>query len=168
MEYYLYEQSMHELFEPENITEQKILSFINLPQGWHVGEGVPSSYQTAKNALSLVYLAQTCSFQTDAVPGVNGEIQVIIYHANHRLEFTIEEDNTVTFIHEHDGQEIAYHEEINLYDALNRLNEFRGSVCDLSESLPHPCTWGTNEDLAAWHSQIPPMEAEFRLFHQNV
>jgi|WetSurMetagenome_2_1015567.scaffolds.fasta_scaffold118454_2 hypothetical protein len=166
--FYLLEHSCHELFESRNISEQKILSFINLPQGWHFGEGVPSSHEAAKYALSILYLAQTCSFQTDAIPGLNGEIQVICYNEDDRLEFTIEPDNTITFIHERDGQEISYYEGMNLRDTLIKLNEYRGRVCDLSESSIHPNISGTREDLAVWHSQVPPTGAAFQLFPSPV
>ena len=74
-----------------HITEKKIQSFKELESGWHYGEGVSIKQSVLDNAILLNQEAINQAFyETDAFPGLNGEVMVTIYSGEHYLEFTLE------------------------------------------------------------------------------
>ncbi len=149
---------------PENITEKKIESFLNLSNGWHFGAGHPPSIDTVTQALSVLHKAQSYSLKTDAIPGIDGEIQIICFNKDDTLEFTIEKIDKITIVLERGGQEVIYREEQSLKEALKQLTNYGKEICNLSESSTNVTTSNTLEDLAIWHSRTPPTQAEYRLF----
>lgn len=82
-------------------TEDKIRSFMNLSPGWNHGEGVPPSRQVFQKAMKINGFAIETGFLTDAVPGLNGEIQIAVYgekqKRNSYLELTANDDRSVNF-----------------------------------------------------------------------
>ncbi len=103
-------------------TTAKILSFGELPVGWHYGGGVPPAKETIAAALKLNEEAEASGFdKTNAFPGIEGEIQVTAYFGALCLEFTIERDGGITFVKEKDDQEIAYEPTLTLDEAIDRL-----------------------------------------------
>lgn len=77
---------------------KKIKSFLDLSPGWHHGEGIPPKQQTAQRALHIGRFAISKRLLIDAVPGLNGEIQVAIYgHGSNKdryLEVTVEDEGS--------------------------------------------------------------------------
>lgn len=82
-------------------TEGKIRSFMNLYPGWNHGEGVPPSRQVFQKAMEINGFTIESGFLTDAVPGLNGEIQIAVYgekqKRNSYLEITVEDAHSVNF-----------------------------------------------------------------------
>lgn len=87
--------------EMAQTTEDKIRSFMNLSPGWNHGEGVPPSRQVFQKVMEINGFAIETGFQTDAVPGLNGEIQIVVYgekkKRNSYLELTVEDAHSVNF-----------------------------------------------------------------------
>jgi hypothetical protein len=105
-------------------THKKILSFRALKKGWHFGEGVPLDELKLTQAIELNREAVQLGFlRTNAFPGVDGEIRVTVYHQEHYLEFTIETDDTITYIHEIDNREIENREGLSLEEAKGEIKE---------------------------------------------
>lgn len=94
-------------------TERKIESFQTKQYGWHYGEGVAFERATIDRAISL-HREVLCqgSFRTNAFPGLRGQVLVTVYHGNDYLEFSVEPDGTVAFLHEVDDREIDYREKL--------------------------------------------------------
>lgn len=103
-------------------TAEKILSFSELPVGWHYGDGAPPANETIDAALRLNEEAAQAGFEkTNAFPGVEGEVQVTAWIGSLCLEFTIERDGRITFVQEQAQREIAYESALTLDEAVNRL-----------------------------------------------
>lgn len=103
-------------------TQKKIWSFKSLTKGWHYGEGVPFTKDLLERAIALNQDALNFGFfETDAFPGISGEIMLVIYHENQDLEFTIETNGQITFVHEIDGEEILYEESLSFEDAKTKM-----------------------------------------------
>ena len=149
-------------------TAQKIASFRNLQVGWHYGSGVPPTDDTINKALILNSEAALAGFKkTNAFPGIDGEIQVTAYHHSTYLELTIEIDGTVTFVYEHDDNEIAY-EKLTFDEARTRLRKFRG----LTWALYGLSTSGSSTPIRSGSQALPlnlrVTGAESRLLIQTV
>ncbi len=109
-------------------TEKKIRSFGSLPKGWHCGEGGPVRHTTITKALRLLSIAGGLGYtETDAFAGVSGEAMLTIYSGKTYLEFTVEPDESVTFIREEDGEEVEYKEGLTVEEAADELIEARTS-----------------------------------------
>lgn len=104
------------------VTENKIRSFRELPDGWHYGEGVPATEVASDGAISLSReAARLAFFETDAFPGIHGEVMFTVYAGTHYLEFTFELNGSVAFLHERDGEELDYQEDLSLSDAMVKM-----------------------------------------------
>ncbi len=147
-----------------SFSEEKLLSFLKLPKGWYFGGGKPPSQETVDQALSILYEAQLYRLKTDAIPGADGEVQILCFNENDTLEFTIEQVDRITYVFEQGEQEVSYLENLSLEIARKKLKDYGVRICNISDSFTQATTSGTNEDLAVRHSKIPPMEAEYRLF----
>ncbi len=116
-------------------THKKILGFKSLKKGWHFGEGIPPEESRLTQSIELNREAVNLGFlRTNAFPGVDGEIRVTVYHQKHYLEFTIETDDTVTYIHEVDNQEIEYETGLSFEEAKGKIKAFREKEWNLSET----------------------------------
>ena len=119
------------LFSPpkvtaSQITERKIRGFRELERGWHYGEGVPIEQSTLDNAIVLHQEAVRLGFlETDAFPGLNGEVMFTIYLDDHYLEFILEPNGNVTFYREKSDEEISYQEGLSFQNAKEKIEQFR-------------------------------------------
>jgi hypothetical protein len=114
---------------------KKVDSFSNLSNGWHYGQGVPPLTQVIDKAKKLNDLALRIGFkETNAFPGIDGEVQITAYFKNLYLEFTIPSDGLITYVYERDHQEIEY-EQITYDEAITKIKSFRGLIWALSELL---------------------------------
>jgi hypothetical protein len=92
-------------------TGQKILSFRDLPLGWHYGNGGPIDDAVIVPAIQLYWhLLQNRLTSTDAFPGADGEIQLTAYHtasdgSRHYIGIMIEPSGELSLVYEIDGQD---------------------------------------------------------------
>jgi hypothetical protein len=135
---------------------RKIYSFLKLPKGWHYGSGGPPSISIVKKALKIAEMALLSVFDADACPGVEGEIMVSIYHKEHYLEFIIEPDQSVTFTHEINDEEVFYQDNISFNSAIDEIEKFkkfsREIWKDISESSVNLSICQEIRDSEALHS----------------
>lgn len=103
-------------------TLEKIQSFAHFEAGWSFGEGVAFAKNTLNKATQLAKTAHTLGFQeTDAFPGLNGEVMVTVYQGNEYWEFTLEPTETITFVYERDEETITYEEGLPFEFAVSLL-----------------------------------------------
>lgn len=138
-------------------TEQKIRDFRMLPEGWHFGEGVPPSNERINQALWLHDAAIALGYaETDAFPGVSGEVRVTIYRGQTYLEFTFEANGNATFVHEEGGTEIEYTDNLTFEKAIAKLIETQMRLWATSGSyIPNTMIAGKN-DFKASRLKIQP------------
>ena len=87
-------------------TEEKIRSFAALPPGWHFGQGVPPPPERVDQALRLLAAGREAGWpETDAFPGVDGEVRITFYREDGYLELTLERDGGVSVVREQNGVE---------------------------------------------------------------
>jgi hypothetical protein len=127
-----------------NNTEEKILNFANLESGWHLGEGVPIDARAMCEACSLNALLLTQGFfETDAFPGLSGEVQLTADFNNDYFEFTREPNGEWSFIHEHSDDVITESYALNLTEVENIAGGLHERICNTSD-LYHE-NIGTND-----------------------
>jgi len=165
------DEATYDLFRQEvsaaEVTENKILGFGELRNGWHYGAGVSFGHSLLQDAICLNREAiRMAFFETDAFPGIGGEIMVTIYSSDHYLEFILESDGSVTFCRERGGKEICYQEGLSFQEAKDRLLAFRKESWKQSESLVSGITMtGDWVDSRVWPSgtletlQVSPLSA---------
>jgi hypothetical protein len=106
----------------ENKTADKIWNFSNLKRGWRYGEGLDFDSSTISNAIQLLESGIGAGFQrTDAFPGRDGDITVALYRGKSRYGFNVEQQGTVSFLHESGTDEIACEEELSMDEALKKI-----------------------------------------------
>lgn len=88
----------------ENNTDEKILDFADVPPGWHFGEGSSISAAAIRDAAKLHEAFILNGFyETDAFPGLAGEIRVTAYFGSQYFEFTRETDGKWSYVSEKNG-----------------------------------------------------------------
>ena len=141
-------------------TLSKIKSFAKLPVGWHYGQGVPPSDITIARATILVIDAFLIgTIETNAFSGVDGEIQVTMYHDTSYLEFTIAPDGMVTTVHEEGGIEKDYEENVPFDQSLAKLKDYSNRIWASSGLSTTPTSTTERENLKALPLGTPVTEA---------
>ena len=106
-------------------TPAKIISFSDLPVGWHYGEGGPPTSSTIDLAQDLYWSLEALGYtQTDAFPGIHGEVMVTGYWGTRYAELIAEKDDTISIHLERDGDEIYSEEHRPFEEAAAALEHF--------------------------------------------
>lgn len=146
-------------------TKEKILKFAHLDVGWHFGEGVAISENSLGLGLAILDKLALIGFtETDAFPGVGGDVQITAYDLSDFYEFNIELDGTFTIVHERNGEELSYDASLSLMAALKRIEEFAFEKCDYSDSSILPTSTANVEGLQVRLSEIHQTAAESQLW----
>lgn len=131
-------------------TQDKIMSFLELQEGWHYGDGAPPSLKVVDYALKIVNQADFNDIKTNAFPGVYGEILVTLYHGDVCYEFTIENNLSIDFVEEKNGEDVRDAEGLKLAQALTIINDLgEGGWANTSEASKKTITTRTENDLQA-------------------
>ncbi len=105
-----------------NSTTNKIEEFRNLVEGWHFGEGFAPNDDTIKVAIFLNGVILNEGFtETDAFPGINGEIQITGYNDSLYVELTAEPNRLIIFVLEYEDETVVYEESLSLNQAIARI-----------------------------------------------
>ena len=151
------------------VTEKKIRRFGEFENGWHYGEGVSFEQSVLDNAIALNREAIRLAFyETDAFPGTDGEVMLVVYSGDYDLEFVFERDGSVTFCHERGDEEICYRERLSLQDARTIIAKFREKTWKESGFLASGFMIVGEAGLEVLHSGTPEMTQESRLLAENV
>ncbi|MBF0516072.1 MAG: hypothetical protein HQK97_02985 [Nitrospirae bacterium] len=152
----------------ENYAERKMLSYSTYAKGWYFGQGSPLSAKVLNQSMYLLYTAQAYSFFVDCALGVDGEIELVVYHDNDRLQFIITENNEIEFEHERksdllrpflpedETEEVCYEVGITFDDAITKINNLGRAIWTTHASALSNQTGYTGRiiDSAAVHSEI--------------
>jgi hypothetical protein len=157
-------------------TPAKIISFGELPVGWHYGEGTPAAPSAIDLAQDIYWILLSLGYkQTDAFPGIKGEVMITGYAGPRYVELIAETDSTISIELEFSGKEIYSEERRSLEEAVATLEQFS------QEPEPAEGQWSTSDSYIqststlipirtaskAWLSEIP-MEAAFQWSGANV
>lgn len=150
----------------------KIKSFEKLQPGWSFGEGSQFEKDILTKGIKLIKIAGSFGFkETDAFPGLNGEVMVTLYLEENYWEFTIQPDRNVTFVQEKNDETIIYEEGLSFKTAISKLKEIGILVLkekwNLSELLMQDITIQESEDLQVWSSKIQ-LVGGYRFSARNV
>ena len=105
-----------------NLVEKKIKSFLELSDGWHFSDGETPSIDVIEQAIKLHNtLVEVGLSQTDAFPGIDGEVRVTAYTRNSYYEFTIDKYFHVTFVYEINNRVQVFEEDLSINDAILRI-----------------------------------------------
>ncbi len=114
---------------------RKIIAFRKLPEGWHYGEGVAPSLSSIEIALRIAQRSLGPRYEEiDAVPGAEGEIQLLGYLGGLRAEATIETNGKIGLILESDERPIFSMDQISIVEAMSHL-EYWGSLWPFLSTL---------------------------------
>ncbi len=103
-------------------TLAKIQSFAQFRHGWSFGEGIGFAQSTLNRAIQLAKTAHTLGFhETDAFPGLNGEVMVTVYQGREYWEFTLQPTETITFVYEKDEEIVTYEDGLPFEFAVSLL-----------------------------------------------
>ena len=102
-------------------TTHKLYSFAQFPHGWHFGGGAPLGLLAVNHAQTINRVALANGWQTDAFPGVSGEIMLTVENAEHYYEIVIEANGTLTLVEEVNGEEVQ-RREILLPDVIETIS----------------------------------------------
>lgn len=106
----------------ETNASKKIQSFQTLSDGWSFGEGVAFRPHILNKANQLIKSAHAVGFQEmDVFPGLNGEIMMTIYLEEKYWEFTIEPDESVTFVYEVNNETRIYEDGLPFEFAVSMI-----------------------------------------------
>ncbi len=151
-----------------NETHGKIEGFKTLSAGWHFGTGVVPQESVIQRAsfINSVLLDEGFS-ETDAFPGIEGEIQVTGYRGDMYIEVTIQKDDSATFVLEDADRLQVYEEKLSIADVVTRI-KFWGTKWVSSGSSIQNTTTPVRNVSKAWHSGLPAMGAGFPSFAMSV
>lgn len=150
-------------------TDSKIWHFLQLEEGWNFGEGVGFSQDVVAKARYLNSLLGLNGFvETDAFPGLNGEIRVTAYWKTDYFEFTLESGGVWVFRHERNGEEADCRVAESLTDLFFIVSLLGRKVCSSSASCQQGGTGILDsKDFRVWLSGPAPME-ESRCFTKTA
>lgn len=172
---------------PMAATDQKIRSFASLPLGWHYGNGAPAPESLIRIARNYHNLFLTLGFsETDAFPGIDGEIMVTAYRGKNCIELTVGLDRDFVVTHECGGQE-KFHEhglsEVEATEALgvitanieqeecNTLYSFTSSIT--THVLNNSRIWPLKRQMTGaalqlfWSRAVPQQAEQFAPIYAN-
>ncbi|MDP2644199.1 MAG: hypothetical protein Q8P24_04620 [Desulfobacterales bacterium] len=158
MEKRMFESSNNYLFIPiSEYFSEKIKGFKRLPKGWNRGDGVPPDDRTIYESIEIANYAYNNFLLIDSVPGLDGEIQIVLYHQKTKeqqyIELTFESNNYNITHFENKNKKWKIIKDYNvksLKDIKNEIDKFiREMVLWKStlESYPKNNFIATSEDL---------------------
>jgi hypothetical protein len=115
-------------------TMMKIQSFENLALGWNYGEGGPIDPSVIRGAISiLLKFSLTGLTDTDAFPGINGEVMVTAYERDHYLEAIVESNGSISVTYDVNDVEKFSKERMEPEEALTKLQDLAGQIWNTSD-----------------------------------
>ena len=121
--------------------------------------------------MTIARLAMRYGFEVDSIPGIDGEIVVVIYHKEHRFEFSLELDNTIILIHDINDDIVTeeYRLVLSFEETLNKITNFAEELW--GQNTLDLCigfiTWEETEDLEGEYFAIQQVE-EFPSYQNLV
>lgn len=119
-----------EYYDYGYLTRKKIESFSTFRNGWNYNEGIKFDLDTINLALKLnnEIINNKEIDKTDAFPGLDGDIRIVIYSDMYYLEFTIRKTSNIHIIDyllEKNDRKIDFKEGITFDMAINIIKEWK-------------------------------------------
>jgi hypothetical protein len=151
-----------------NNTDEKILNFADVAMGWHFGEGVQISSSAIRDAAKLhdTFLLNGF-YETDAFPGLAGEVRVTAYHENQYFEFTREVNGKWSYVAELDGVIDDEQDSLTLEKAQGIVKNISERIWNTFDIFQDSTGTGEGSDFKVLHSGHRAMEA-YRLWNTLV
>lgn len=150
-------------------TEVKLRHFEHLLKGWHHGQGEVISSVAIGEAVELHrQLTGNLFFETDAFPGLNGEIQLTAYDASHCFEFTRARTGEWTFIHEEGWDEIVEIENLDFQQASEIVGSLRQRIWNTCTSWRDNIGIDTENAFEVWPLSLQIQTEESRSLQNLV
>jgi hypothetical protein len=156
-----------------NETERKIRSFSKLKAGWRLGGGQPFSQAVLDTASEInAHAVQAGFLQTDAFPGKNGEVSVVIYNDGNRYDFRVR-TASILFMHECNNEDVDEQDHLKLDAALKIIqcitkDTWTQKTCTLFFTYTSPILSQHLEDFALKPLRNPATELESLLSSKIV
>lgn len=108
-------------------TKKIIKTYLNLPIGWHYGEGGPMTEGVVNTSLELLEYAnrQLALYEFEPFPGVGGELLLSIHKGGYTLDLTVEPDLSITATLERGKEEIYDYEGLSVDEAKQKISDFK-------------------------------------------
>lgn len=130
--------------DPRPLAVRKIETFSRLGEGWSFGDGLRFEDSVINTAKSLVLHARKHGFlESDAFPGMQGDVLIRIYQGLHCLEFTVRNERCIDYVHEVEDAEIESEDDLTLDASTSKIQELRKDLCESFDfSKPYISTEG--------------------------
>ena len=142
-------------------TVKKIKSFEHLSPGWNYGRGGPISPSVISDATAFLWkFALSGLNDTDAFPGINGEVMVTAYEGEHYVEAIVEADGSISLTYEVNDVENFSKERMDSEEATRKLQEISGGIWNMFDFCIRTISTPTLDKIGSrvWLSEIPLME----------
>jgi hypothetical protein len=152
----------------QNPTERKIRAFARFQPGWRLGGGISFSKTVLKAAGKINRKAMDSGIlKTDAFPGRNGDISVVLYDGEDSYEFSIS-DTSIGFTHEKSNGEDEERLDLTLLDSLEIIPKLKEEKWNTFFISTFVIMTGSLEGFVQLPSPNPAMEVEYQSYHANV
>ena len=137
----------------------QILSFRNLAQGWHYGEGREATDFAVVEALAVYnYFLEYGVKTIEAFPDIDGGVLVSGYYEQHTLDVLCTHDGYINLLHEVDDEEFTEKEKISLDEFAAYLGGLLWETENLFGSFIPNILATQRNDLKVLLSKIHQME----------
>jgi hypothetical protein len=132
-------------------TEDKIASFAKLANGWSYSEGESFSTAVIDHTITLAQRALAEGFlETDAFPGLEGELMLAVYSQGKTLELVVNADESISSCLEISETQKVRDSHLSLKQAFQKIAELKAE-CTSSEHWTRIITTEHANDLS-----VPP------------
>jgi hypothetical protein len=151
-----------------NQTERKINAFARFQPGWRLGSGKSFSKAVVNAACKINRKAVDSGFfKTDAFPGRNGDISVVLYDDEDSYEFAIS-DTSIGFTHEKSNGEDEEKPGLTLRNSFELISKLKEEKWIASSIYTSVIMTGSAGDFVLLPSQTQVMEVEYQSSPVNV
>lgn len=160
-------------FRSEAPSIAKVISFARLYPGWHYGAGVPAPEKRVGRAIAYIMFFNGLGLdETDAFPGVDGEVMLTAYKGRHYLQLTLEANDRITAVYQINGDDVFYDEGLSNQDAISWIMDVVSKIeeteCATSGLFTQGILTTELENLRSLSSKTAPTAAGYRSFRRNV
>lgn len=137
--------------ERQGKTQEKLRKFTQRKQGWYFGEGEPPNEETASTCLGFLHFISDLNpphnLKTNAFCEIGGGIELCFYLGNKYIEITVENDGSLFYAREINGETVYEQEspELTQEGIRQLLSE------DLLPEFYYSQLWRTR-NFAGWSS----------------
>ena len=112
-------------------TSGKILGFLQLPNGWHLGGSRAIDFQVVEQAQNVVQHATSVGFtQSDAFPGPDGSVLVAFYEGlDSYVQVRVENDLRFEVMYERSDEEVLRRDCETVGEVHKLLIDIYGDIC---------------------------------------